>query len=265
VMAYNTACAAAGVSCVRIPYLSNPYLTYGSPPDPLGSTATADVVRVHNQNALTVAGFRTTGGTISQPCTYVLSPTSASVGAAGGSGSTALTSGAGCAWNVSSSAAWLTVSSATSGSGSASVAYVAAANAGGARSANLSIGGQTFLVSQAAATVAPASAAVSPGAINFGTVMVGKASGAKAATVSNAGGGTLTIGSVAMGGVNPGDFVGTGTCVANLTLAAGQGCTVSVTFKPLAAGTRAAVLSIGTTAGNVGVSLSGTGKKTGRK
>ena len=31
VMAYNNACAAAGTSCVRIPFFSNPSLTYGSP------------------------------------------------------------------------------------------------------------------------------------------------------------------------------------------------------------------------------------------
>ena len=37
VMAYNNACAAAGTSCTRIPYFSNPNLTYGNPPDPLGT------------------------------------------------------------------------------------------------------------------------------------------------------------------------------------------------------------------------------------
>ena len=62
VMAYNNACAAAGVSCTRIPYLSNPHVTYGSPPNPLGSTSTADTTRVHNQNALTMANFRPAAG-----------------------------------------------------------------------------------------------------------------------------------------------------------------------------------------------------------
>ena len=266
VMAYNNACAAIGVSCVRIAYLSNPNLTYGSPPDPLGSTSTADVVRVHNDNALTVANFRSLGATVSQPCTYALSPTSASVAAAGASGSTTLTTGAGCAWSASSSAGWLAISSATSGSGSAAVAYVASANAGGTRSANLSIGGQTFLVTQAAApSLAPAAAAISPASIGFGTVMVGKVSGAKTATLTNGGGGSLTIGSIALGGTNPGDFAWKGTCAVSVTLSAGQSCTLSVSFKPLAAGSRAATLSLGTTAGNVGVSLSGSGKKTGRK
>ena len=266
VMAYNNACAAVGVSCVRIAYFSTPNLTYGSPADPLGSASTADVVRVHNDNALTVANFRSSGGTVSQPCTYALSPTSASVAAAGGSGSTTLTTAAGCAWNATSSASWLTLSSAASGSGSATVGYVVGSNGGGTRSANLSIGGQTFLVTQAAApSLAPAVAGVSPSSLGFGTVMVGKVSGAKVATVTNGGGGSLTISSIAMGGVNPGDFAWSGTCAANVALSAGQSCTLSVTFRPLAAGSRSASLSVGTTAGNVGVSLTGSGKKSGRK
>ncbi len=37
VMAYNNACSAAGTSCTRIPYFSNPNLTYGSPAQPLGT------------------------------------------------------------------------------------------------------------------------------------------------------------------------------------------------------------------------------------
>jgi hypothetical protein len=77
VMAYNNACAAVGTSCTRIAYLSNPNLSYGNPPHPLGTTSTSDVVRVHNQNAPTVANFRAaaTGG-----CTYTLSPTSLEYG-----------------------------------------------------------------------------------------------------------------------------------------------------------------------------------------
>ena len=106
---YNNACAAYGTSCVRIAYLSNPGVAYGSPPDPTGSTSTADTARVHNQNALTVANFRASkqgGGTTS--CTWSLSPGSASVGGAAGTGSIGVTTQAGCAWNAASNAGWLT-------------------------------------------------------------------------------------------------------------------------------------------------------------
>jgi hypothetical protein len=264
VMAYNNACAAVGVSCVRIGYFSTPALTYSG--DPLGSVSTADVVRVHNDNAVTVANFRPSGGSASSPCAYALSPTSASVPAGGASGSTTLSTGSGCAWTASSSATWLSITSATGGTGSATVSYAAGINGGGARSANLSIGGQTFLVTQSASTtLTSASMTLSPTSIGFGTVQVGKASGAKAVTLSNTGGSSLTINSIGLGGANPGDFAWSGTCAVNGSLAAGQSCSLSVTFKPLATGTRQATLSVGTTSGSGGVALSGSGKNLGRK
>jgi peptidyl-Asp metalloendopeptidase len=271
VMAYNNACADAGVSCTRIPYFSNPDQTYGSPADPLGSSATADTVRVINQNAVTVANFRASIGSVqSQPatCTYALSATSTSVPASGGSGSDALSAGSGCAWSVSTSASWVTVTSAKSGTGSASVNYSAGANTGATRSANLTIGGQTLVIMQAAAATgvaSPALAAISATSIAFGSVSVGKSSGTKSVTLTNAGGGTLTVASLVMGGANPGDFVRSGTCVANAMLSAGQSCTVGFTFSPTATGTRAATLSVGTSASTVTVNLGGSGKKTGRK
>ena len=80
VMAYNNVCSAAGTSCTRIPYFSNPNLTYGSPAQPLGTAATSDNARVHNQNAATVANFRTSG---TSSCTFAFSPASASVGGDG--------------------------------------------------------------------------------------------------------------------------------------------------------------------------------------
>jgi peptidyl-Asp metalloendopeptidase len=269
VMAYNDACAAVGVSCTRIPYFSNPRQTYGSPADALGSTATADSVRVINQNAVAVANFRLAAGSAAPPaCTYALSPTSASVPAAGGSGSTTLSTAGGCAWTASNSASWLTIASATSGTGSASVSYAAVANAGGTRSANLTIAGQTFVVTQAAATVgtpSPAAAAMSASSLAFGTVSVGRTSAAKSVTLTNSGGGTLTISSLVAGGANPGDFKRTGTCAPNAMLSAGQTCTVVFTFSPTASGTRSATLSIGTSARAVTLGLSGSGKTTGHR
>ena len=251
VMAYNNVCSAAGTSCTRIPYFSNPNLTYGSPAQALGTAATSDNARVHNQNAATVANFRTSG---TSSCTFAFSPSSASVAAtatsgstsvtagtgcawtttsnaswldrrmrvppaaaparsttrprpiaarraaarsrwvgstspsarraaaptrlsassasfaaSGGNGSVNLTTGAGCTWTVSSSATWLTVSSAKSGSGSTTVSFAAAANTSTSTlSANLAIGGATFVVTEAASIpLPPTTYQVS------GTVMVG--------------------------------------------------------------------------------------------
>ena len=101
VMAYNNVCVAAGTSCTRIPYFSNPNLTYGSTAQPLGTAATSDNSRVHNQNAYTVANFRSS---VTGECAFALSPTSVSVGAAATSGSVGVTAGSGCAWNAASGA-----------------------------------------------------------------------------------------------------------------------------------------------------------------
>ena len=347
VMAYPSQCGGT-----RIPYFSNPNMTYGSPPDLLGLSSTADVARVHNQNAYAVANFRlSTGGgggggcsyalspvsanvgtsagsgsltvtagtgcawtstanaswlavaagsgtsgagtlnytftanagpartgtiaiggqtfTVNQGtgCTYALSPTSATASAGGGAGTTLLATGSGCTWTASSSASWLVVS-ASSGSGGATIAYSVSANTGAARSANLSIGGTTFVVTQAASaspTSAAATAALSPTSISFSNQPVGRTSSAQTATLSNSGGGTLTITSLIQGGANPGDFIMGGSCAVNVTLAGGQSCTLTYTFQASDIGSRTASLSVATSANAVTLSLAGTGKKTGRK
>jgi hypothetical protein len=336
-MAYPSQCGGT-----RIAYLSNPNLLYGSPPDPLGTTATADNVRVHNGNAVTVANFRlstaggctyafssnsanvgtgggsgsfsvtagsgcawnttvsaswltigagsgttasgtlnysvaanaglartgtiTVGGkafTINQAsgCTFSLSPSSASFAAAGGSGTTTLTTGAGCAWNVASSASWLNVSTATSGTGSATLSFAAAANTGATRSANLTIGGVTLVATQAASTSLPAATPVlSASQLQLGNVQVGKTSRAKGVTLTNSGGGTLTVASMTAGGNNPGDFKRSGTCAVSTALTAGQSCTVYYSLSPTGKGQRSATLAIGSNASTVTLSLSGSGK-----
>jgi len=61
VMAYDSQCNASGFSCTRIPYMSNPNITYAGLPigtqqsDP---THTSNVARVLNETSATVANFR---------------------------------------------------------------------------------------------------------------------------------------------------------------------------------------------------------------
>lgn len=84
-------------------------------------------------------------------CTYTLSPTGASPGAAGGSGfSVGVTTTSGCAWTATSNSAFITITSGSSGSGSGTVTYSVSANSGSARSGTMTIAGQTFTVNQAA-------------------------------------------------------------------------------------------------------------------
>ena len=83
-------------------------------------------------------------------CTVSLAPASAALGADGGPGSVTIATAAGCAWSITGGAGWLTVTSASTGTGPATVTYTAAVNAAPAgRSAGLVIGGQTHTVSQA--------------------------------------------------------------------------------------------------------------------
>jgi YVTN family beta-propeller protein len=83
-------------------------------------------------------------------CTYTLSAGSDSTLAGGGTGSVTLNAPPGCSWNVSSDSAWLTVTSANSGSGNSIITFTTSPNPStGSRSGNLNIGGQGFVVSQA--------------------------------------------------------------------------------------------------------------------
>ena len=96
-------------------------------------------------------------------CTFTISPESATVPSAGGSGKVSVTTSAGCAWTAASSASWLTISAGANGSGSGEVQYTAAATTGPGRSATLTIGGRTFTLNQGegcAYTLSPASATV---------------------------------------------------------------------------------------------------------
>jgi hypothetical protein len=85
-----------------------------------------------------------------QPCSYAVSPTSASFGAAGGTTSFGVTTSTGCTWTATASAAWLAITSGAAGSGSGTVAYSVAANAAAAaRTGSVAVGGQTHTVTQA--------------------------------------------------------------------------------------------------------------------
>ncbi len=110
------------------------------------------------------SGTMTAGGqtfTINQGagCSYMLNPVSQNFGAGGGTGTIAITAGTGCPWTAVPSTAWLTVTSANTGSGSGSVSFTVAASDGTARTGNISLGGQVFAVAQAANTAPTITAA----------------------------------------------------------------------------------------------------------
>src|SRR4029078_2294600 len=65
---------------------------------------------------LTVAG-QTVTVTQGDACTFGISPDSQSVAPSGGSGAVSVTAPAGCGWNASSNASWISITSRGSGSG----------------------------------------------------------------------------------------------------------------------------------------------------
>lgn len=98
-------------------------------------------------------GFLPSSGTgtltVTVGCGYALTPASADFAAPGGTGSFALTTGDVCAWDAVSDAGWVTVTSAASGTGSATIEFAVAANPSSvSRTAHITVGGQSFTINQ---------------------------------------------------------------------------------------------------------------------
>jgi hypothetical protein len=99
---------------------------------------------------VTVAGQTVSVSQQGVACTYAVSPTSASFGAAGGSTSFTVTTTSGCAWTAAATASWLSVTSGASGTGTGTVTYSVAANPDAAsRTASVTAGGVAHTVTQA--------------------------------------------------------------------------------------------------------------------
>lgn len=86
--------------------------------------------------------------TQSQGCTYQVQPSTHSVGSSGGSATVNVSAGAGCAWNAFSDVPWITIQSASPGSGSGLVTFAVAATTGAARAGSLTVAGHKVIVNQ---------------------------------------------------------------------------------------------------------------------
>ena len=94
---------------------------------------------------------QTAAGAPVPECTFSLSLTSQSIGAAGGPVSLAVLAGGGCAWSATANVPWLSITAGASGSGNGTVQFSVAANTDQApRAGTLTVAGQTFTVNQAA-------------------------------------------------------------------------------------------------------------------
>ena len=99
------------------------------------------------RNATIIIGGQTF--TVSQVsgCTYTLNPTIHNASAAGGPGTVAVNTAAGCAWTSSGVPTWIAGVPAN-GTGPQTIAFTVAATTGPARNAIITIGGQIFRVNQ---------------------------------------------------------------------------------------------------------------------
>ena len=88
-----------------------------------------------------------------------------------------------------------------------------------------------------------ANAALSATSLTFPSTNVGSSSIAQTVTLTNTGNSTLTVTSIALTGANSGDFTYTSTC-GSATTQSGGSCSLMVTFKPTATGTRSASITI---------------------
>jgi uncharacterized protein (TIGR03437 family) len=84
-------------------------------------------------------------------CNLTLTPSTQTVGGAGGVGSFSVTAAQGCAWTATSTASWITINSGSSGSGNGTVGFTAASNPGAQRTGVINVGNAAFSLVQGAA------------------------------------------------------------------------------------------------------------------
>jgi hypothetical protein len=147
-------------SGTRIPYFSNPSVYYSG--RVTGKSSQNNAKALNNAGA-TVAQFRASTGSVT--CSYSVSPTSLSFGAASGSAKVNVTASSGCSWTSSSSSSWAKVTGSGSGSGSATVTVTS--NGTTARSASLTVAGKTVSVSQSGSSSTTCSYTISPTSLTF--------------------------------------------------------------------------------------------------
>lgn len=84
----------------------------------------------------------------------------------------------------------------------------------------------------------PLTLTLSPSSLNFGVLQIGLTSASQTVTVTNVSSHSATFKSIA----SSGDFPESNTCP--VTLSAGQACTITVTFRPTAAGVRSGAVTL---------------------
>jgi hypothetical protein len=124
--------------------------------------------------------------------------------------------------------------------------------AAGALTISTDAGTQTAGITGTGATVA-STVTVSPAAVLFPPELLKTTSAPQTVTVANTGTTAVSIAGISVAG----DFSKSTTCKASL--ASGKSCSITITFTPLASGTRTGTLTVNLPQGAQTVSLTGTG------
>ena len=108
--------------------------------------------------------------------------------------------------------------------------------------------------------IASGGVALSPAGLIFPNTLLSTTSAVKTITLNNGGNTALNVTSITITGDDPNDFAQTNTCLPSVP--ALSQCTISVTFSPLAAGTRSAQITVIDGTGTQVADLTGTGGST---
>ena len=125
----------------------------------IGYSVAANLVPAGRSGSIVVGAKTVEVSQAAAACHYSLSRTRDAIGFGGGSLSVAVSTLAGCHWNATSKAAWITVTSGQSGNANGTVALSIGPNPGGdQRVGEVDVSGQIYTVVQEAVPPAPAPA-----------------------------------------------------------------------------------------------------------
>jgi uncharacterized protein (TIGR03437 family) len=142
---------AAGTNCQRtvtstVPWMTVTYGATGAGSGTFGYAVERNLTAQQRTGVINAAGQTFTVTQAAANCTFTLTPVSASMAAAGGTGTIGVRTS--CSWTAESDSPWITIAGGGSGAGEGTVTYVVQANAGAPRSGVIRIGTQSFAVSQ---------------------------------------------------------------------------------------------------------------------
>lgn len=158
----GTATIATGGSCQWSVTADSAWVSFPGGTSGVGPTTLQFTIAANNDASTRKATLTVGGQTLSvsqegrAPCQYAVAPASFDFASAGGSGSVAVTTAAGCAWTAASPDGWVTINSGATGSGSGTVAFaVGAQSATSGRQATMTVAGQPVVVREEGAPSTP--------------------------------------------------------------------------------------------------------------